>query len=105
MLHFDRVGSPWLMKRFIDPKAELFFEAKGQSNKRPKGAIHELAGIDAATFLSKMPGGRVADPQHFSLGSWLNHLVSPLLIQASFTGPIYDGNCNRVFWKLFGEVR
>src|ERR1700730_14673775 len=38
-VHFDRVASPWLIKRFIDPKAEFLFEAKGQEDKRPKDAI------------------------------------------------------------------
>jgi len=38
-VHFDRVASPWLIKRFIDPDAEFLFEAKGQEDKRPKDAI------------------------------------------------------------------
>jgi hypothetical protein len=38
-VHFDRVACPWLIKRFIDPKAEFLFEAKGQEAQRPKDAI------------------------------------------------------------------
>jgi hypothetical protein len=38
-VHFDRVASPWLIRRFIDPKAEFFFVARGQEDKRPADAI------------------------------------------------------------------
>ena len=38
-VHFDRVASPWLIKRFIDPNAEFFFVARGQEDKRPNDAI------------------------------------------------------------------
>jgi hypothetical protein len=38
-VHYDRVASPWLIKRFVDPNAEFLFEAKGQQDKRPKDAI------------------------------------------------------------------
>jgi len=38
-VHFDRVASPWLIKRFIDPKAEFLFLARDQVDKRPKDAI------------------------------------------------------------------
>jgi hypothetical protein len=38
-VHFDRVATPWLIKRFIDPKAEFLFEARGEQDKRPKDAI------------------------------------------------------------------
>src|SRR5258705_4818069 len=38
-VHFDRVASPWLIKRFIDPKAEFSFVARGQEDRRPADAI------------------------------------------------------------------
>jgi hypothetical protein len=38
-VHFDRVASPWLIRRFIDPKAEFSFVARGQEDKRPADAI------------------------------------------------------------------
>src|ERR1700674_3806189 len=141
-VHFDRLASPWLIKRFIDPNAEFLFEAKGQEDKRPKDAIpiaipgaklgphdkdgptflkivkntsanrvcqerfrlrfDQLAASDASAFLRDIAGGRVIDAQ-MSLATWSNQLVDPLLIQACFAGPIYDGYCNRVFWKLFGH--
>ena len=38
-LHFDRVATPWMIKRFIDPNAEFLTETKGQEANRPKDAI------------------------------------------------------------------
>ena len=38
-IHLDRVACPWLVRRFIDPKAEFFFVARGQEDSRPKDAI------------------------------------------------------------------
>lgn len=37
-VHFDRVASAWVIKRFIDPDAEFLFEAKGEESKRPADA-------------------------------------------------------------------
>ena len=39
IVHYDRVASPWLIRRFIDPNAEFLFESKGQESQRPKDAI------------------------------------------------------------------
>ena len=38
-VHFDRVASPWLIRRFIDPQAEFLFVSRGQENNRPADAI------------------------------------------------------------------
>ena len=38
-VHFDRVASPWLITRFIDPKAEFIFLSRDQMDKRPADAI------------------------------------------------------------------
>jgi hypothetical protein len=38
-VHFDRVASPWLIKRFIDPNAEFLFVSRDQVNSRPADAI------------------------------------------------------------------
>jgi hypothetical protein len=38
-VHFDRVASPWLIRRFIDPAAEFLFVARDQVDKRPADAI------------------------------------------------------------------
>ncbi len=38
-IHLDRVVCPWLIRRFIDPKAEFIFIAWGKEDARPKDAI------------------------------------------------------------------
>jgi hypothetical protein len=47
-VHFDRVASAWVIKRFIDPDAEFLFEAKGEESKRP---------VDATPF--SIPGAKL----------------------------------------------
>lgn len=69
-VHFDRVASPWLIKRFIDPNAEFLFEAKGQEDKRPKDAIPiAIPGAelgphdqDGPTFLKILKKYKINDP-------------------------------------------
>ena len=38
-VHFDRVASPWLIKRFVDPEAQFLFVARDQVDQRPPDAI------------------------------------------------------------------
>jgi hypothetical protein len=38
-VHFDRVASPWIIKRFIDTEAEFVFVSRGHEDERPKDAI------------------------------------------------------------------
>lgn len=38
-VHFDRVASPWLIKKFIDPAAEFSFAAPSEAGRLPKDAI------------------------------------------------------------------
>jgi gluconate 2-dehydrogenase gamma chain len=59
-----------------------------------------LAEPVAAELLRDIAAGRVFDSA-LPLAAWFNHLVDPLLVQASFAGPIYDEHLNKVFWKLF----
>jgi gluconate 2-dehydrogenase gamma chain len=65
--------------------------------------FHQLNARYASRFLQDIAGGRVSDPV-FPLTAWLNQFVDPLLIQGSFTGPIYEGFNYRVFWKLTGHT-
>jgi gluconate 2-dehydrogenase gamma chain len=65
--------------------------------------FHQLNARDASRFLQDIAGGRVSNPV-FPLTAWLNQFVDPLLIQGSFTGPIYEGYNYRVFWKLTGHT-
>jgi hypothetical protein len=38
-VHLDRVASPWLIKRFVDPDAEFVFVPWTQEHRRPADAI------------------------------------------------------------------
>jgi len=38
-VHLDRVASPWLIRRFVDPQAEFVFVPWGQEHERPPQAI------------------------------------------------------------------
>ena len=38
-VHFDRVASPWVIKRFIDPDAEFSFVPRNDTDSRPPDAI------------------------------------------------------------------
>lgn len=69
-VHFDRVASPWLIKRFIDPKAEFVFVARDQVDKRPADAIPiaipgtELGPHDenGTTFTKLVKKYKITDP-------------------------------------------
>ncbi len=69
-VHLDRVASPWLILRFIDPDAQFCFVPWGQEADRPADAIafaipgadygpHDAAGT---TFAKLRRGYRLADP-------------------------------------------
>ncbi|PUE26551.1 hypothetical protein B9Z39_09405 [Limnohabitans sp. JirII-29] len=38
-VHLDRVASPWLIQRFVDPQAHFVFVPWGQEDTRPSDAI------------------------------------------------------------------
>jgi hypothetical protein len=38
-VHYDRVASPWLIQRFIDPQAEFDFLPRDQADRIPADAI------------------------------------------------------------------
>ncbi len=69
-VHYDRVASPWLIKRFVDPSAEFLFVARGQEDKRPQDAIpFAIAGTrlgphddDGPTFLKIVKEYKLQDP-------------------------------------------
>jgi len=65
--------------------------------------LHRLGASDAARFVQSVFAG---DPDASgSLASWAHEAVNPVLMQACFTGSIYDTYSNRVFWKIFGYAR
>ncbi len=69
-VHFDRVASPWLIKRFIDPQAEFVFVPRDQVNTRPADAIPlaipgtELGPHDenGTTFTKLVKKYKITDP-------------------------------------------
>jgi gluconate 2-dehydrogenase gamma chain len=65
--------------------------------------FHQLSARDASRLLQDIAGGRVSNLT-FPLTAWLNQFVDPMLIQGSFTGPIYENFNYRVFWKLTGHT-
>jgi len=54
----------------------------------------------AGVFLRDLTLGRVASPE-FSFAIWSRDAVDPLLIRASFSGPVYERYGGLVFWQLF----
>jgi len=68
-VHMDRVASPWLIRRFIDPEAEFAFVPFGKEARLPEGAIPfalpgvELGPHDAAgsTFRKILKKYRIED--------------------------------------------
>lgn len=69
-VHMDRVASPWLIKRFVDPAAEFLFIGWEPGTPRPDGAIPfgmpgvELSSHDAqgSTFGKILRKYRLEDP-------------------------------------------
>jgi gluconate 2-dehydrogenase gamma chain len=64
--------------------------------------LDRLGASDAARFVQSVFAGNL--DASGSLASWAHEAVSPVLMQACFTGSIYDAYSNRVFWKIFGHV-
>jgi hypothetical protein len=69
-VHLDRVASPWLIKRFIDPEAVFVFVPWGQEARRPADAIpFALPGAeigphdaDGSTFAKLLVKYQLDDP-------------------------------------------
>jgi hypothetical protein len=46
-IHFDRVVTPWLIKRFVDPQAEFILVPWGKEDERPADAIpYAIPGVE-----------------------------------------------------------
>ncbi len=69
-VHLDRVASPWLIKRFVDPEASFMFLPWGEEHQRPADAIPfalpgvELGAHDASgtTFQKILARYQLNDP-------------------------------------------
>jgi len=60
----------------------------------------QLGHVRRAKLLHDVVAGQVPD-QTVSLYRWYVQLVNPLLVQASFSGHVYEQYTSKVFWKLF----
>jgi len=75
-VHLDRVASPWLIKRFVDPEATFVFVPWGREDERPADAIPlalpgaELGPHDASgtTFQKILAKHKLTDPALQRLG-------------------------------------
>lgn len=67
---------------------------------RRGASLAELSQADARLFIREMAAGEVLAT--LPLASWYADVVEPMLRQACFSGPIYEGLDGRMFWKLFG---
>ncbi|MDB5686587.1 MAG: chromate resistance protein, partial [Rhizorhabdus sp.] len=46
-VHFDRVVTPWLILRFVDPEAEFILVPWGKEDERPADAIpYAIPGVE-----------------------------------------------------------
>lgn len=79
-VHFDRVASPWLIRRFIDKDAEFLFIPRGQTQNLPKDAIpiavpgtklgpHDENGT---TFEKLLKEYKLTDPALLDMGKFVN---------------------------------
>jgi gluconate 2-dehydrogenase gamma chain len=64
--------------------------------------LDRLGASDATRFVQSVFAGDLDTSG--SLASWAHEVVNPVLMQACFTGSIYDTYSNRVFWKTFGHA-
>jgi gluconate 2-dehydrogenase gamma chain len=93
-----RAGWPLTQEQFFKAGVAA---ANTACEKRFGVRFDRLAASDAARFLHEIGAGRITDAD-LPLSAWLNDVVDPVLVEACFAGPIYDGYNNKVFWKLFG---
>lgn len=55
-VHYDRVATPWLILRFVDPDAEFLFVPWGQEDTRPPDAVpYAMPGVELSDHDSGPP--------------------------------------------------
>jgi gluconate 2-dehydrogenase gamma chain len=98
-------GSPGLCAQLPLTQEQFFKAGIAAANtaceQRFGARFDRVAASDAAAFLHDIAAGRVVDAD-LPLESWFADVVEPMLVNACFTGPVYEGYTNKVFWKLFG---
>lgn len=87
LIHFDRVVTPWLIQRFVDPEAEFVLVPWGKEDERPADAIpYALPGVElgphdaeATTFDRVMTKYGLDDPGLEMMARVVRHGVNNTL--------------------------
>ena len=87
LIHFDRVVTPWLIRRFVDPEAEFILIPWGKEDERPADAIpYALPGVelaphdaDATTFDRVMTKYGLDDPGLLTMAQVIRNGVNKTL--------------------------
>ena len=93
-VHLDRVASPWLIQRFVDPQAEFVFVPWGQEDSRPSDAIpFGLPGVElgshdehGTTFEKIIRKYGLSDPSLHNIGAIIHAGVEHVVHHAK-AGP------------------
>ncbi len=88
LIHFDRVVTPWLIQRFVDPQAEFILVPWGKEDERPEDAIpYAIPGVElaphdaeATTFDRVMTKYELDDPGLRSMALVIRHGVFKTLL-------------------------
>jgi len=89
-VHLDRVASPWLIRRFVDPQAQFVFVPWGQEDTRPSDAIaFGLPGValsshdeDGTTFEKILRTYAITDPSLHDIGQIIHAGVAQVIHHA-----------------------
>lgn len=101
LVHFDRVASPWLIRRFIDEAATFFFVPWGREHERTADAVPfaipgvELSDHDAngTTFAKILRKYKLDDPALWAISELIAQVVDRVLHEAKppSASPVADG--------------
>lgn len=94
-VHMDRVASPWLIRRFVDPAAEFIFVPFGSDGPLPPDAIPfglpgvELSYHDAngSTFRKILVKYEIGSPALFMLAEIIESGIAHVMGQIAGHGP------------------
>ncbi len=95
-VHMDRVASPWLIRRFVDPSAEFVFVPFGSDGPLPLEAIPfglpgvELSYHDAngSTFRKILVKYEIASPALVMLAEIIESGIAHVMSQMAGPGPV-----------------
>jgi hypothetical protein len=107
-VHFDRVVTPWLILRFVDPEAEFILLPWGSENDRPPDAIpYAIPGVeladhdaDATTFDRVMVKYKLDHPGLKTMARVIRYGVHNTL----FGAPYPDDRAGRIGEGVFAAI-